>query len=193
MASCARFILAGTLMFLAQETVSAQKTQKKLDLKDKVVNIDGFKSEAPKDWIRQKPSNLLRSYQFALPRAEGDKEDAEMGILPGISGSDEANIARWTRMFRPPEGKTYKDIATVQKMKVAGGKVLVTVLDVSGTYLKKNRPLDPDFKARPMPGYRMFAIIFETPDDVTLIRVIGPAKTMAHHQKNLMAWLKAFK
>src|SRR5438876_848255 len=82
--------------------------------------------------------------------------------------------------------------ATAQdKKKVGDAKI--TYLDIQGTYLKKMRPLDPDFKAMKMPNYRMFSVLFETKENTHLIRVIGPAKTVEQHKKAFDDWLKGFK
>lgn len=186
-----RMVIVGLLLgWLAFVPAGAQE-KKKDDLKSMVVDIDGLKSEAPKDWVREKPSNLLRSYQFRLPKADGDKEDADLGILPDVTGKDEDNIARYKKMFLPPEGKTLDDISKLEKLKAGGAKL--TFLDVQGTYLKKQRPLDPDFKAVKMPNYRMFSVLFETKENTHLIRVIGPAKTVEQHKKAFDEWLKTFK
>lgn len=177
--------------WLAWAAGSSAQDAKKDDLKSMLVVIDGLKSEAPKDWKREKPANLLRSHQFRLPKVDDDKEDADLGILPDVGGKEEDNIARWKKMFLPPDGKQIDDVSRVDKMKV--GKVSIVYLDVQGVYLHKNRPLDPDFKAVKKPNFRMFAVLFETKENSHLIRVIGPAKTMDHHKKAFDDWLKAFK
>lgn len=184
-------ILAWLLTWVALAGSATAQDKKKDDLKSMTVDIDGLKSEAPKTWTREKPYNLLRSYQFRLPKADGDKEDADLGILPDVTGKDEDNIVRYKKMFLPPDGKTIEDVSKLDKMKV--GDVKITYLDVQGTYLKKMRPLDPDFKAVKMPGYRMFSILFETKENTHLIRVIGPAKTLEQHKKAFDDWLKGFK
>jgi hypothetical protein len=154
-----------------------------------LVKIAGFESRTPADWIREKPSNRLRSFQFRLPRAKGDKEDAELGVLPDLPGRPEENLERWKELFVPPDGKTVDDIARVEKFKV--GKVAIVSLDIAGTYLQKDRPLGS--KSVPKPHYRMISIIFDTPDGAALIRVVGPEATMAKHKGAFDAWVKAFK
>src|SRR4051794_31952221 len=59
------------------------------------VTLDGMKAVAPANWKAEKPANRLRSYQFKLPRAAGDTEDAELFIMPDIQGTAEQNFARW--------------------------------------------------------------------------------------------------
>lgn len=184
-------VLAVSFIGVALTGAADAQDKKKDDLKSMTVDIDGLKADAPKDWVREKPANLLRSYQFRLPKADGDKEDADLGILPDVTGKDEDNIARWKKMFLPADGKSIDDSSKIEKLKV--GAVKLTYLDVQGTYLKKQRPLDPDAKAMKMPNYRMFSVLFETKENTHLIRVIGPAKTLEQNKKAFDDWLKSFK
>jgi hypothetical protein len=184
------FVLAGFLaIFVLPELANAQKGA--TDLKSKIVDIDGFKSEAPKDWVRVKPSNLLRSYEFTIPKIEGDMEDIEFSVRPDVTGTDEQNILRAQQLFVVPEGQTVKDISKVAKMEV--GKLKLIYVEVAGVYLKKKNPIDPDFKAVKVPGYRMYNVLVETPDNTHVIRVIGPDKSMQKAKPAFDGWLKAFK
>src|SRR4051794_10831853 len=69
--------------------------------KGTVVDLDGLKSAAPAEW-KQEPVGekaFLRHMQFKLPKVGDDKEDAELVIYKGISGSAKDNIARWKGQF----------------------------------------------------------------------------------------------
>jgi hypothetical protein len=159
-----------------------------------VVEIDGLKSRAPADWKEEAPSNKLRAFQFRIPRAKGDKEDAELVIFffgPGGGGGVEDNIKRWKGLFTPPEGKKIDDVSKVEKMKV--GDVPVTYLDVSGTYLFKARPFDPNDKGEKRPDYRLLGVVFESPKGPYFFRCVGPAKTIEANKKDFDNWLKGFK
>jgi hypothetical protein len=164
---------------------------KKVDLKSNKVQLDSVEATAPADWKREKPANRLRSYQFRLPRAKDDPADAELAILPNVLGSAEDNIKRWKEMFEPPNGKKMEEASHVDKFKV--GKSKVTALDIHGTYMEKDRPFAPKSSAKPRPGYRMLAVIFETDEGSHFIRVVGPARTVELHKKGFDEWLRAFK
>lgn len=155
-----------------------------------VVKIDNLEARAPADWKAEKPANRLRSYQFRLPRAKGDKDDAELAVLPNLSGTPEANIVRWKEMFLPPDGKTIDEVSRVTATKA--GPVKLTTLEVSGTYLYKDRPLSAKTPV-PKANYLMLSVIFETADGPSLVRVVGPADTMEHHRAGFEAWLRSFK
>jgi hypothetical protein len=156
-----------------------------------VVTVDELKSKAPANWKPEEPANRLRSYQFRLPRGRDDKEDAQLVVIPDLTGTPEQNIKRWKEMFEPPEGKTMEDAARVVKSKVASARL--TYLDVQGTYLYTDRPLAPRSTAKPLPGYRMLAVMFQTLDSSALVRLIGPQATVAQHKPAFDQWLNSFK
>jgi hypothetical protein len=160
---------------------------------DGEVTLDGLKSKVPASWKSQKPSRF-RAYQFLVPKAEGDKKDAELAIFyfgEGSGGNVKENIQRWKDQFRPPEGKKIDDVSKVTTMKV--GNVEVTYLDVHGTYLSKFPPFDPKAKVTPLPDYRSLSVYWASEKGPYFIRLTGPAKTVAQHQKGFDDWLKNFK
>jgi hypothetical protein len=146
------------------------------------VKLGTLSSKAPKAWIKEEPSNKLRKDQFRLPKAAGDKEDAELATFyfPG-GGSVDENVARWKDKFRTDKGKKVEDFK-LDTFKV--GKVPVTYLDISGSYVFMVKP--------PKKDYRMIAVYFDSDDGPFFITVIGPEKTVAAHKKAFDNWLKAF-
>jgi hypothetical protein len=164
---------------------------KKDDPKGTLVVLDGLKSLTPADWLKDKPANRLRSHQFRLPKAKGDKEDAELSVSPDQRGPAAQALKRWQDLFEPPAGKTIEEASRVENFKL--GAVKVAYLDVHGTYLKLSRPLAPKNTAVPLPNYRMLAVFFETPEGAHFIRLVGPAATVEQHKKGFDGWLKAFK
>jgi hypothetical protein len=155
------------------------------DDKGTVVDLDGLKSKAPTDWKEEKPGNKMRFAQFRLPKVKDDKEDAELVIFKGLGGSSDANIKRWKEQFQPGDAKT-------EELKIAG-KHPAFYLDISGTYLSRFPPFDPNAKIEKKPEYRMLAIHLEGPLEVYHIKLTGPAKTVEHYKKGFDEWLKAFK
>jgi hypothetical protein len=161
---------------------------------DGEVTLDGLKSKVPASWKSEKPSNKFRAYQFLVPKAEGDKKDAELVIFyfgEGGGGNVQDNIKRWKGQFQPPEGKKIDDVSKVTTMKV--GNVEVTYLDVHGTYLYKFPPFDPNAKVTRLPEYRRLGVYWASEKGPYFITLTGPAKTVAQHQKGFDDWLKNFK
>jgi hypothetical protein len=160
------------------------------DTKGTVVKLDKLSSTTPAEWKSEKPANRLRSHQFRLPGAK-DAKDAEIFIFPDLTKTVDENFARYKELVLPPEGKTVDDITKVVKFEV--GKAKVAVLDMEGTWLYKERPFDPKSKQEMRPNSRVVSVIVTTDDGNYLIRLSGPAPTVAAHFDGFMKWIKGFK
>ena len=154
------------------------------------VTLDGLKSITPANWKAEKPANRLRSHQFKLPRAAGDKEDAELFIMPDMQGTVQENFARWKELFVPPPDGPKDAAAKEGKFQV--GKATIHTIDLRGTYYVKHIPIDVAVK-EVRPDYRMLGVFWESKDAKIAIRMIGPKKTVESYAKAFDAWLKSFK
>lgn len=159
-----------------------------------VVELGGLKSAAPATWKESPATSPMRLKQFTVPGKGGEKGgDGELVIFffgQGQGGSVEDNLARWKKQFEPPAGKTVDQISKTEKLKLASTSA--TLLDISGTYLFKARPMDPG-PGEPRPGHRMLAAVLETPGGSYYLRLVGPEKTVADAKKDYVRWLKGFK
>ena len=158
--------------------------------KGTVVEWAAMKSTTPADWKREEPTSKLRQDQFKLPKAEGDKEDAEVAVFysPG-GGGVEANLKRQLAVFEPAKGKD-KIEETQEKIKV--GSFDAVYQDIKGTFLKKAFPMAKE--STPLAGYRQLYVIFETKDgSIASLWLRGPEKTVEKHKKGFDEWVKAFK
>lgn len=149
--------------------------------------LAGMKSAVPAGWKEESPSSSMRMAQFRLPKAEGDKDDAELAlfVFPGGSGSLDANLKRQVAKFEA-DGRKDK----VEKMKV--GAVDATYQDVTGTFIKKPFPMAQT--GTPVPDYRQLYVVFEDKGGKQYyMTLLGPAKTVAKHEAAFKDWLKNFK
>jgi hypothetical protein len=165
--------------------------------KGTTVALDGLKSTTPASWKKQEPDPKLskfRLYQFALPKADGDKNDAELLVFffgTGSGGSTTDNIKRWKATFAAPPGKEIDDVTKVDTFKV--GDVEMTYVQISGTYLAKFPPFDPNAKVTPKDNYRFIGVVFDSKNGPYFLRLTGPARTVEANKKGFDEWLKAFK
>lgn len=161
------------------------------DAKGTRVTLDNITSTTPATWVSEKPASTMRFAQFRLPKAKGDKHDAQLIIFKGLGGSAKDNIKRWKTEFVAPKGKSIDDVSKVADISIADldGKRL----DISGTFLFKAQPFNPKAKAEEREDYKMIAIQLEGPDNRYHIKLVGPAKTIDAHAKAFEAWLKGFK
>jgi hypothetical protein len=179
-ASCS---LLGALILLATSAVRGQDA-------GTVVKVGSLKAAAPADWKKEKPSNLLRSYQFKLPGAQ-DMPNAEVAVYPEANPNPEKNFPKWKTQFVPPEGKAVDDISKTGKWDLKGATV--TYLDVTGTWKYKERPQDPASKEMLLENYRVVWVIVAEKDEATMIRLSGPAESVAKQYKAFEDWVKSLK
>jgi hypothetical protein len=160
------------------------------DAKPVEVVLDGLKSTTPGEWKAEKPSNLLRAYQFKVPRAVGDKEDGEVYVLTTVHGTPAENIARLKELFVLPTSLAKEK--AVREWDIKNSKATLTCLDIQGTYYVKSKPVDTAAK-EVRPDYRMIAAVWMSKDAAFSIRMVGPKKTVEAHAKEFDEWLHNFK
>jgi hypothetical protein len=152
------------------------------------VELAGMKSTTPAAWKEKelKPGSM-RLVQFDVPKAEGDKEDAEVAVFvfPGGSGTAKQNLDRQLAKF-VEEGRKDK----TDKVKV--GPIEAVYQDVTGTFKKKDFPMAEKFT--PQENYRQLYVLFEGKDGKQYyLWLLGPAKTVEGNKKDFEEWLKNFK
>jgi hypothetical protein len=155
------------------------------------VQLDNLRSKTPAGWKAQEPSSKFRQYQFMLPKADGDTEDAELYVTDFGGGGLEANIGRWKGMFVPPEGKSIEDVTKIEKFKV--GNAEAVLVDVQGTYKTKFPPFAPNAKEIIKPSYRRINVVINGPEKQYFLILSGPQATIAKHHKDFESWVKSFK
>jgi hypothetical protein len=161
------------------------------EAKGTTVALDTFKSVAPAEWRPERPQDRTIAYQFRLPKKRTDPGDAELVVMPNVRGSVDANLRHFKDLFVPPPNMPPEEAARVETFRI--GVASVTYLDVQGTYLFKDRPLDANVKEDVRPDYRMLAVIFETGEGTYLLRLTGPRATIGHYKKDFEGWVKSFR
>lgn len=183
-----RLLLAALLLTAVGMHTLAQ------DKKGTTVELAGMKSVTPGDWKEEPlPAKSMRMQQFKLPRVEGDPEDAELALFffRVNAGSVQDNLARQEKKFEIPQGKKPEDAIKVEKIKLGGMDAVYQ--DITGTYLKKSAPFDPNAKVTKQANYRQLYVIFEAKDGQYYMTLVGPAKTVEKHKAAFEEWVKNFK
>jgi len=135
----------------------------------------------PQGWQKQAVSSSMRVAEFALPRADGDGEDAQLVVyyFGGSGGSVDANLQRWVAQMQQPDGKPSTAVAKRESRTVNGLKL--TLLDVSGTYVAETAPGSSERHNKP--NFRLRAGVVETANGPYFIKLTGPAKTIAKWER----------
>ncbi|MFM7844409.1 MAG: hypothetical protein ACKOBW_10100 [Planctomycetota bacterium] len=143
---------------------------------------------APGSWVRKQPKSRIIEHEFAIPPAEGDKQEGRFTVM-GAGGGVEANIERWVGQFTQPDGGATKDKTKIQKLKVGG--VDVHYVDISGTYKDQPGPVAPAVMRE---NYRMLAAIIVTEKQgMHFLKFYGPKATVAGQEKAFQEMVNSLK
>lgn len=168
-----------------------------------LVEIDDLRARTPSTWAEIEPVQPPRIRQFVLPG--GLEDDAELSIFHygrGYGGDIETNIERWKSSFEPPHDQptgqpaaedpapTIDDFTTVNTYRTSS--VRVTIVDVRGTYLHRDRPLDTRSDPERRRDHRLIGVVFQSRHGPYFLRLVGPAPTVDRHEQAFLRWLRAF-
>lgn len=131
-----------------------------------------LKMTVPAAWQPRTPRVRMIEHEFAIPAAEGDKEDGRMTVMTA-GGSVDANVQRWLGQFTQTGGTETGSKGKVEKKKIADREV--TIVDVSGTYRDMRGPMAPAVERS---GYRMLAAVIPTSQANYFVKFYGPKKTV---------------
>jgi hypothetical protein len=148
------------------------------------LDIDSAHWTVPKSWVRKTPKSSILQAEYAIPKAEGDKDDGRLTISEA-RGSLESNVDRW-------KGQFSKKLDKEKQETIDAGAIKVTLVDLTGTFDDSRGMMGPTVTR---PGYRMLGAIFQLPNDEGLhfIKCYGPVKTIDAHADEFKAFLKSFK
>jgi hypothetical protein len=155
------------------------------------LDLDAMLSNLPDGWTRSEPTSSMRLAQISLSPAKGDKDPADLAVFhfPGSGGSSSANIVRWQNQFKGPKGEPGPEVAKTDTTMV--GLLTVITTDVIGTQLAQGGMMGGS--TGEVANSRMIASVIETPSGNWFIKVVGPAKTVAAHEKRIRDFVKRAK
>jgi len=125
------------------------------------------------------PSRPMRNAEYVV--SEGDAE-AILTVFhfPGMGGSIEDNVARWTGQF---QGGDEAEVST----ETIGG-LEVTTVDVTGTFASAMGMGG----GAPQPETRLLGAIVQGPDGPLFFKLLGPKDTVAEAQDAFAALVQSF-
>ena len=140
----------------------------------------------PKTWIPKSHSQIFKA-EFAIPKAEGDKEDGRLTVSH-LGGSLEDNVKRWKGQFGDKPDKENEET-----IDAAGVKIIL--VDFTGTFSESRGPMMMAGPTVSHPDYRMLGAIFQVPGDDLLyfIKCYGPKKTITARADEIKEFLRSLK
>lgn len=139
----------------------------------------------PKTWKAQENASPMRLATVSVPKAEGDKEDAELGFfaLP-VGGGVDKNVARWAGQFGGKDS-----IKSQKKIKTAEGSE-ATVVELEGEYTAM---AFGGQKPEPKKDYKMLGAIVILKEGEYFLKLTGPQKTVNAAKDAFEAAIASFK
>lgn len=140
-------------------------------------------------WQPKSVTSMMRVGEFLLPRVPGDAEDASLVLyfFGGTGGSVQANLDRWLGQLTQPDGRQTKDVAKTSSRLING--LSVTLFDATGTYVAEVTPGSTERFNKP--GFRMRAVVVQTPGGPYFIKLVGPAPTVTRWDKEFEQFLQS--
>jgi hypothetical protein len=134
----------------------------------------------------------MRKDQYVLPGIDG-AENAELAVFffPGTGGGVEENLKRWYGQFKQPDGSAMEDHVEREKITVNG--LPVTVVYLTGTYLKSMSPMMAGGPTEEFPGYAMLGAIVETADAPWFLKATGPQQTIDRWRASFDTFVQSFR
>ena len=143
----------------------------------------------PANW-QQRPARPMTKAVYAVPKAEGDQEDAELTVsfYPGMRHvSLDQHVERWAGWFTQPDNRPTAEI--VKRVPLEKAATPTTLVEVTGRYQPTNMMGQPTGAAKD--NYRLLVGAMDPPEGPWFFRLIGPAKTVTAHQEEFVAMLRA--
>lgn len=163
--------------------VPATKTSGENDDPTKI-EIGGLTMDKPVVWVWTRPTQSMRTLQYAVPAVDTNAPAAELtfSMFTGTDGGPLAsNLDRWASFFRTEDGSQAPHVRT--EFEVNGRKVAKQ--ESEGSYVGMMG------QAAPRPGYAQFGAIIDAGDRRIFIKLVGPKATVESNRAQFDAMLKS--
>ncbi len=138
------------------------------------VVLGAFTMAAPPAWVAKPVTSSMRVADFMLPGAAGQAELVIYYFGAAGAGSIDANVERWLGQFTQPDGRTTREVATIEHTRLSGQDA--TLVSVAGHYHAAAMPggdavVDKDDQA-------LLAAIVASPSGPYFFKLVGPKATV---------------
>lgn len=167
---------------------TAPKTLEQLP--DGKLALGPFALDVPKDWTAKPTTSSMRAADFVLSAKPG--EEAELVIYyfgENGAGSIDDNLDRWLGQFQQPDGKPSKQVAKIEKTKIAGQDA--TTVTVTGRYVASMMPGGGDTVDKQ--DQALLAAIVASPSGPYYFKLVGAKKTLDANTAKWKAMLGSMK
>lgn len=142
-----------------------------------VIEVAGLRAPKPVSWVWTKPSAQFRTLQYAVA-AEGDSsKSAELVVslfVGGDGGPIDANIRRWSGMFRQGDASAEPKVSEKNI-----GPLQVSLVELEGDYMAMGA-------AAPKKDSLQLGAIVQAPGRTVYFRLNGPKATVEANRDAFM-------
>ncbi|NNM25836.1 MAG: hypothetical protein HKO59_07580 [Phycisphaerales bacterium] len=141
----------------------------------------GYTAPKPVTWQWQPPASVMRAANYVTPGRSGSNQ-AHLIVFRGIGGTTEANIDRWRKRFRGPDGGPVEPVVT--EFEAAG--LPITLVELSGEWMRMGAQWFT-------PNQTQIAAIVTTPEGPLHITLGGDSATVALHRDDFLRFLRGLR
>lgn len=123
--------------------------------------------KAPDNWKRTSPTNEMRLDEYIIDPATNTT--ASVYFFEGMRDALEANLRRWKNQFKDDASR-----GVIQKEQYNRRGLPITIYHLSGTYLEKLEPMNPQSATTEIQDYALLATVVEMNEGTWFFKILGP-------------------
>ncbi len=141
--------------------------------------------QAPETWEKISPTNEMRLDEYVIDAPTNTV--ASVYFFDGMRGALEANLQRWKSQFKDDDTRVL-----LQKKQYNRKDLALTIYHLTGTYLEKLDPMDPQSTIKEIKDYALLAAVVEMKKGTWFFKILGPESTVAESRNDFDELVDSF-
>jgi|GEM_PF-2138361 len=141
-------------------------------------------------WHAVAPTVAMRIDEYEVSSQDAShKQSAVVAvyIFPGHAGGVDSNISRWTAQFRDD---AHKQVGHEEQFNL--GDMPITMISISGTYLKPSNPMDPSSAKTELANQALTVALVELRNETWFFKMLGDAELVKSEKANFNKFVDSF-
>ncbi len=123
--------------------------------------------EAPESWSKVDPTSSMRLDEYVVDSKSNTV--TSVYFFDGMRDAVEANLQRWKGQFKDDDARNL-----IQKKQYNRRELPLTIYHLTGTYLEKLDPMDPQSAIKEIGDYALLAAVVEMKNGTWFFKMLGP-------------------
>ncbi len=141
--------------------------------------------QAPDSWEKISPTNEMRLDEYVVDAPTNTV--ASVYFFDGMRDALEANLQRWKSQFKDDDTRKL-----IQKKQYKRRDLALTIYHITGTYLEKLDPMNPESAIQEIKDYALLAAVVEMKKGTWFFKVLGPESTVAANRSSFDELVDSF-